>query len=325
MVVQFLYAILLIVLVAEIVVVAADAVSAAQQLGGIGSATPDPTPAPSPAAGGSPAESDADEGVAATAWGVLQGVWDSLAGKVARAVAALGVLLWLVLPPKQKLKEGLINGATDYLAVDHYLRSGAGAPRLTGDINGLLDALRERKDRAYRRIDVCSYSLGSIVAFNSIFTFGSAPAPNSAIKRIGTMVTIGCPFDMVRLVRPDYFKSRQWLANPPKWLNVFAPADILGSNFRNDGDDAQASPEVMQRAMAPRPTGAPDPPSLPIPENLAFYPGNVPHGGLADSLVLSGFRVHGRYWDAAQTGEHSCFDVVAEHLYGDDPILQEES
>jgi hypothetical protein len=129
-------------------------------------------------------------------------------------------------------------------------------------------------------------------------------------------VTIGCPFDLVRAVRPDYFTGRRQLVGAPKqWLNVYTPNDILGSNFRNDDLAEQPEPEVIANAIGAGPSGD-DPPLQPV--NLAYHPGGVPPGsGFLDILVFSGFRAHAQYWDAGTSGEETCFDEIITRLYPD--------
>lgn len=324
-----LYAILLIALVVQLVEIAVEAVATARSLADTGAAagaSPTTPAQPTPRAATAP---DSDPTSLSRVGEVLlaaaTAVWDSTVAAVLRTVSLLGVLLWLVLPPRAKLKEAIINSATDYLAVDHYLRTGAGAPRMTGDLVGLLDAVRDDPQRDYRRVDLVSYSLGSILAFNAMFPYGAPPPAGSPVSNIKSLVTIGCPFDTVRLVRPDYFKGRDWLPGVPEvWLNVYMPNDILGSNFSDDGADPQPVARVMRRALGIRDGAKAAARQPPQPKNLAYYPGGSPRGGLVDALLLNGFRVHGQYWDPGEAGEHSCFDIVAEHLYRGDPVLQSE-
>ena len=50
--------------------------------------------------------------------------------------------------------------------------------------------------------------------------------------------TVGCPADFLRLLYPDHFKDRlSRLPDGRPWTNVYIPADVLGSNFRLDGND----------------------------------------------------------------------------------------
>lgn len=62
--------------------------------------------------------------------------------------------------------------------------------------------------------------MGSILAFNAVFPAGAVD-PEGPIREVETLVTIGSPFDAVRLVKPRYFKGRSWLPDhPARWLNV---------------------------------------------------------------------------------------------------------
>ena len=63
-----------------------------------------------------------------------------------------------------------------------------------------------------------------------------------ALSTVKNLVTIGCPFDMVRTYWPNYFINRQRQSNAPvQWINIYAPLDVFGSNFRDDDktDDAE--------------------------------------------------------------------------------------
>jgi hypothetical protein len=261
-------------------------------------------------------------------------------------ISLAGVLIWLLLPPKAKVKEGIMNTATDFLTIDYYLRSGTNATRLRGDLNGLLDAVREGRDGvAYRRVDLAAYSMGSIVAFNTLFPFGNPEPPGSPIETVDTFLTIGCPFDTIRLIRTGYFKNRRTTAGVPRgWVNVYAPNDILGSNFRDDNDQKAASTTVMAAACAGASTARAAIPAaatpgaapadaatevattavstdFPVPDNLPYFAGGVPQGkGVMDAL-FGGLQAHVTYWDLNQEGESTCFDQIVPVLYGSDGTL----
>jgi hypothetical protein len=239
-----------------------------------------------------------------------------------RFLSLASVLAWLVLPPKAKVKEGITNSATDFLTLDYYLRSGTNAPRLLGDLNGLLDALRDgRAGVTYQRIDLGAYSLGSIVAFNALFPFGSPPPRGAPIEAVHNFVTIGCPFDTIRLVRPDYFKERHPSGTAPRqWFNVYTPNDILGSNFRNDDEDAEADPQVIKKAMQGSDTRLAE---ITPPVNVPYYAGGVPQGQSLGDALFGGMQAHVAYWNASEGGESTCFDALVPLLYGSDGTLGE--
>ena len=47
-----------------------------------------------------------------------------------------------------------------------------------------------------------------------------------------TIATIGCPFDLVRMLVPAYPAGRRkGTDGDPHWVNVYTPTDLLASNF----------------------------------------------------------------------------------------------
>jgi hypothetical protein len=303
----FLYAFLLVALTVAIATQALELIGSIA--GGGGTDTPptggqtSPTPVPSPAEAG-------------TGGGPLSAVaeWFGVAADSVIAFALpLAALLWLLLPPRARIKQFLTNAATDYLAIDYYLRGQEGAEELHGGLRSLMGTLG---DRGYRRIDLVSYSFGSVVAFNVVFS-GQPPDPAGPVSAVEGMVTIGSPYDLVRRIRPKYFTARHALADHPKrWINIYVPNDVLGSNFRNDTLQGEPAAEVIQTATAP---GG----GLPMPHNVVYLPGGVPREGptAADLIGFRGVQVHAQYWDPGQRNESTCFDEVVVELYRDDPVL----
>lgn len=279
LVVLALYAALLGLLFAGIVSLALETIDkfAALQTGG--SATPPAGPTPSPS--GSPVQS------AALAPDWLVAAANSTFGRLAQLGALIAAFIWFLLPPKATIKEFIANTATDYLAAEWYLGESIGASRISGRFVGLVGELVDAGDHG--RIDIVGYSLGSIVAINQLFPAGAPISETHALRSVNSLVTIGSPFDLIRLLLPDYFKERHAVPGLPKtWLNVFAPDDILGSNFRNDGEAAQPEPGVIGRMLS---SEAP-PATTPVPDNVPYLPGGVPGRG----RLFGGFRVHGSYW-----------------------------
>ena len=268
--------------------------------------TPSPSPGPSPPGNGSTAADSAT-----STW---TSVWDFLRSAsevVVRAAVPLVALVWLLLPPKHKLKEAITNSATDYLAVDYYLRIEEGADELHG---GLLNLLEKLSEKGYRRVDLAGYSFGSIVAFNVVFP---GEPPSGPVASLKTLVTIGSPFDLVRVVRPDYFANRRGLPeHPERWLNVYVPNDVLGSNFRNDPQQMPPDDNVMRQTTA---QGA----AIPTPENVVYLPGGLParEPRLGDLLGFEGLKVHARYWDPSEQNETTCFDRLVKELYEGDTVV----
>jgi len=93
---------------------------------------------------------------------------------------------------------------------------------------------------------------------------------------------------------------------------------VLGSNFRDDGDDLEAKATVIASALGTPADRAAD---VPVPENLQYDPGGVPPGGFLDALLLRDFKMHGDYWKLDVPGDVTCWDDLVRPLYDSDPVL----
>lgn len=113
------------------------------------SATVEPqSPSASPSIEPDRGERDAasDEGFLAGIVAAIGGFFDSAAGLALRVLALVAALLWLLLPPKHKLKEAIATSGTDFLAVDYYTRSGEGGARLSGELRSLIDWIGDEEE-----------------------------------------------------------------------------------------------------------------------------------------------------------------------------------
>jgi len=232
-----LYSLLLIVTTATLVQTTADAIESSgifTASTGDRSETPGASPSPTPDIGEVGGDAAGEEGFFGAIVAAVGQFFDSAVGAGLRLFALGSALLWLALPPKHKIKEAITTSGTDFLAVDYYIRSGAGAPQLSGQLRDLIDWMRDQRDgadRKYRRIDVAGYSMGSILSFNALFPTGAVD-PGGPIAAVQTLVTIGSPFDAVRLIRPRYFRGRSWLPDhPAKWLNVYIAGETCSDQI----------------------------------------------------------------------------------------------
>ncbi len=129
-----------------------------------------------------------------------------------------------------KLKQSFIGAAVKYTSIMEYLGLGTHRQVLGGQLLKLIDHIAAR---GYRKIHIVAFSFGTIVALDNLFPTELVAA--TKIREIHTLVTIGCPFDLVRVFWPDYFTKRATIASVPKlWINVYSPIDIMASNFRNN-------------------------------------------------------------------------------------------
>ncbi|MBL9030437.1 MAG: hypothetical protein JNM80_01845 [Phycisphaerae bacterium] len=252
--------------------------------------------------------------------GWMASAWTSLAAAVA-GVAGVTLLL------PRKVRELVESGAVDLIRLTNYFEHGEGRGVMVAQLPAFLDSLAERGQR-YRRVHVMGYSFGSIVALDALFPVGQ-PA-SARLARIDSLITIACPFDIVRAYWPGHYSlprgARAEIApgaeapgrpegrGPSGWWNVLSPGDPLSSNFRNDSDP-DGAPEVGPRTAATTPL-------LPT-RNLCYRNGPGGHPvGLLGALLVRGLRNHGRFWDSEHVDADSCFDLVLQTAYAGDALLE---
>ena len=221
-------------------------------------------------------------------------------GLDAAVVKAILILGGLGALSRQSAKELLRKIAVEYVCALSYLRAGERRAALSGQLLALLDHVGERRP-PHERVHVLSYSFGSVVALDALF---DENPPAARLERFGTLVTVGCPFDLIRSYWPRYFADRRArVPEEAKWINVYAPNDVLGSNFRDDARDEAATAGISTGSGAGRI----------VPENVVHR--RVGSGaGAVEALLLGGFRAHRTYWDPDDPNEVSCFDQLAARL-----------
>ncbi|HYG08908.1 MAG TPA: hypothetical protein VD835_02930, partial [Pyrinomonadaceae bacterium] len=228
-------------------------------------------------------------------------------------IIVLVTALGFVLPPKVKVKEKISLAATNYLCLIHYLNWGERSHAIGGKLESLLEYLVER-EQGYKKIHIIGYSFGSIVALDNLFAQGAKPIER--FNRIDTLVTIGCPFDIIRTYWPEYFKGRYSLTpNTPKWINVYSPIDILSSNFADCGNEQWVN-DAQHQDVGIEVEG-----QIRKPENLIFSQGSYQGLGVVDILTLAGFKAHSLYWGEEVKGEITCFHGIVKKMYQDTSIL----
>lgn len=140
-------------------------------------------------------------------------------------------------------------------------------------------------------VHLLGYSFGSLVLFETLFPRATAMRGYAPPARIGSLVTIGCPLDIVRLFRPSYLSGREARVQVA-WTNVFNQADLFASNLKNENDTEpgrgvlSVDNDVLASATSKRYTN----------EKLHF------------GRLLTTFRSHSGYWG---TNRASCFNEIA--------------
>jgi hypothetical protein len=190
----------------------------------------------------------------------------------------------------------------EIIAANNYLSYGNRREALRDQFGALLNHLEEKKETNYSSVHVIGYSFGSVIVLDSLFPENSEPGPR--FQRIKKIVTIGCPFDFIRTYWIDYFEKRASIEGfPHGWLNIYAPADILSSDFK-DVDSEGVAPD---RGVGIKSGG------VKIPDNFLYgHSKPLSEYGWVERLMLIGFKHHDRYWENGSAG---CFREVVRELY----------
>jgi hypothetical protein len=221
-----------------------------------------------------------------------------------QVVVVVGAVLGTLLPG---VREHLATAAEQYLRMMRYLWVAGPRNNLRGELLTLLERASERED--VDRIHLVGFSFGSLVAIDMVLP--ASKAPTTRMGRVKSLTTIGCPFDLVRMLHPSYFEDRFTAtgADPP-WTNIYDPIDVLGSNFRNDNRQGEATVGVKVHGA--------DRMVLPA-ASIAWNPGQ--RLGFVSGLMLASLRVHAQYWGANPRAE-SALGYVVTRLFGGTPVLR---
>jgi hypothetical protein len=192
-------------------------------------------------------------------------------------------------------------------AAQSYLRVAERKPEIVGGLRTLCETLAETE--RYKTVRVLAYSFGCVVAIDALYPReGDAERSFDAVC---CLATIGAPYDFVRAVRRDWADGRHVRTTKPiRWLNFYSPVDLLGSNFRTDSSDGDATTGI--RAVGRATAIGPD-------ENRAWDLGIAMN--LADLLQLYGFASHGMYWGTDDVDDRNVFAEVVPLLFSDSDLL----
>lgn len=204
------------------------------------------------------------------------------------------------------IKERFAEFAVSYVSIIRYLLVGERRAVACGRLASLLEHITERPDADYNRIHIVSFGFGSIIAIDALHP--QAGPLGQRFSLVDTLVTIGCPFDIIRSFFPSYFQARYGTpTTPSRWLNVYTPIDVLGSNFREDSLTKEANQGVEHKDGG-----------LACPINLPYDEDVKP--STLTWLWMTGLRSHSMYW-GSEEGEASCFGPIVQHMYTDHTVL----
>jgi hypothetical protein len=161
--------------------------------------------------------------------------WSLTAGGV-----SLAGFFWWVRP--RLLQAGRhVRDLMAYVENDRHRRE------VSATVGRAVDKLLEVEANVGAPIHVLAYSFGSIVILDAL-------CPPETVERherlalVQSLVTVGCPVDIVRLYYPDYFDQRLHPRLEIPWCNLFIPADVLGSNLLDNDDRSQNSKALFSIA-----------------------------------------------------------------------------
>ena len=220
----------------------------------------------------------------------IESFYSLLRGK-AEYLIGFFALFYLVMPD---IKFFITEMATQFICMIRYFSAGKNRLNLTGKFEELLEKVCE-DENDYDQVTIIAYSFGTMVALDTMFPMVGATSHRVAAK-ITHLVTIGCPYDFVRLYWKSYYEEREFKAtNLRKWYNIYSAADILSSNFRKDHQVGPANLSVTANGVTP--------------ENLPFNVLPKKRFNLIGFIMLSGIRAHGMYWED-QLNSSSCLTTL---------------
>lgn len=259
-----------------------------------------------------------------------------------------GAVLWLagmvvVIPlagtfVRFNIREVLAKAAPSVTAATGYVSAGQHRSEIVGGLGEMLEYLEEDGNSGvgYRKVHMAAYSFGTLVALDALFQNDGDVARR--FGRICTLVTIGCPYDFVRTYWPSYFQNRYAApaARRPRWINIYSPLDVLGSNFideptrrergkfhaaASDGrHDMLRTWDARYQSGIDLLNGEQIRPAFD--DNVAFGPGQGGTASLGSWLRFVGFRAHGFYWSRESASAVNCFEPVITRLYAADDALK---
>jgi hypothetical protein len=207
-------------------------------------------------------------------------------------------------------RQSLTDSAMEYVCTIEYLSWDMRKAVIGGHLSDLLENITQCG--SYRHVHLLAFSFGTVLVLDQLFPTGNPPGPR--FSRVNALMTIGCPFDLIRLFWPHYFQNRSGREGvPQRWLNVYAPMDVMGSNFRDDPKVAEATHTVGFLPGLMKPI---------LPENIPYAVSDDKQTlGFWGALTFAGLRAHTIYWESEFESELSCFSPLITRLYQEDHIL----
>ncbi len=204
---------------------------------------------------------------------------------ISHYIVVLTSALAILLPGIQKK---MSVAADEYLCVHYYLKYGEGRQALVGNLSNLIEKVSET-EKDYDGFEIHGYSFGSIIALDTLFPGKSQQTDFRTSNEITQLVSVGCPYDFIRVYYPYYFANRQDVSSHlKKWYNINCETDILSSNFRNDPKTGDGDVKVTPGAI--------------LVNNIMYDVAPVNGIKFFDYLLLMSFSTHRMYWSEDADG-----------------------
>lgn len=207
-----------------------------------------------------------------------------------------------------QLKTRFSTVGAGLVAMNTYLRTGDQRGRLMHGLADLAEQLRE--DDRYDEVTIIGYSFGSILAIDALFP--KEHPPERSFEKVTKLVTIGSAYDFVLATAPRYLQDRHATEGTPRrWVNVYAPIDLLGSDFKEQPTRHDSPGITVAR------TAGPGERTHDVAPNESLRYDNGTHVDLANALALYGFVAHGAYWGPDDTPDRNVFSLILPAIYPD--------
>lgn len=232
------------------------------------------------------------------------------------ATAMMTIPQWIMIamttlgiPAFSKLRNSISLIGSGLLSASAYLRTTDQRGILMHGLSEQAERFRD-KDR-YQSVTLISYSFGSILAIDALFP--KEHPPELAFENVKKLVTIGSAYDFVKATAPQYFKDRHAAPGvPERWINVYAPIDLLGSSFTKSIKKPRKAYITVAKMEEVKGQKKKKNVKQPI-ENIRYD--NGMRMSFRNALEFYGFTSHGAYWGTDDTPDRNVFMLVVPKLY----------
>lgn len=165
-------------------------------------------------------------------WTTDAAPWTALTGGIVSAAALM------------KWRGNILRAARRVRQLLRYFDEPSDRVKITDVLDAAVGKLR---DTGYAGdVHVLAYSFGSIVALDTYTASVTSPSITEGTRGTTSIVTVGCPYDFVKLYLPGHFADRKPLRAEIAWHNVFIASDVFGSNFSSVDDIRQESATLFE-------------------------------------------------------------------------------